>query len=472
MNLTQTLYIDGQSVAGEGGSLAVINPANEETLAECPLASVAQLDQAVAAARRAFPAWSKTSDDERKAILIRIADRLEQHADELARIIVAEQGKPLAIARNEVAGSVAWARYTANLALDVEVVFENDQKRIEVHRRPVGVVASITPWNWPLMIMIWHLLPALRTGNCVVCKPSEYTPFNTLRVIEIIAAELPAGVLNVVTGAGEIGAAISAHSGINKIVFTGSTRTGKLIMKSAADNLKRLTLELGGNDAGILLPGADVQKFAQNIFISAFKNMGQTCAALKRLYVHEDQYDEMCAALADIANRQKTGDGMAEGVTFGPVQNKAQYDYLCELLDDVKANGGNFLSGGEPLNQPGYLIPPTIISGVGHESRVVQEEQFGPLLPVVPYHTLEEAVAMANDSQEGLTGSVWGDDMALASEIAHQLEVGSSFINGHGDLHPAAPFGGCKQSGLGVEFGKEGLHEYTLTHSHHVVKGL
>jgi len=242
MRLCNTLYINGQSVAPANGTLDVINPATEQVLGACPLASVEQLDQAVASARRAFKEWSRCDDQERKEALLRIADRIEEHAEELAEIIVREQGKPLTIAKREVAGAAGWTRTTASLDLEVEVTLDSPEKRIELHRKPLGVVGSITPWNWPLMILVWHVMPALRVGNTVVCKPSEYTPFHALRLFEIIGQELPPGVINLVTGGGEIGQAISDHTGIDKIVFTGSIRTGKRIMRSAAENLKRLTL--------------------------------------------------------------------------------------------------------------------------------------------------------------------------------------------------------------------------------------
>jgi acyl-CoA reductase-like NAD-dependent aldehyde dehydrogenase len=470
MKFCNSLIINGQTVAGQNGFQPVINPATEAEVAQCPRASVEQLNEAVAAARKAFAAWSTCDEQVRKNALHRIATRIEEHAEELARIIVMEQGKPLPVAQREVAASVAWTRYTADLDIDVEVVFESPEKRIELHRKPLGVVASITPWNWPLMILVWHIMPALRAGNTVVCKPSQNTPFNSLRLIAIMAAELPAGVINIVTGGRELGNGIAHHTDINKIVFTGSTATGKHIMRAASDNLKRLTLELGGNDAGIVLPDSNIDQVAEPIFAAAFKNMGQTCAALKRLYVHEDQYDELCSKLAAIAERQFVGDGLEPGVTFGPVQNRSQYDYLLQLLDDTREIGGRILSGGVPVEGAGYFIPPTIIAGVDQHARIVQEEQFGPILPVVPYRDLEEALEMANGTDEGLAGSVWGSDMALASDIAHRIEAGSTWINGHGDLHPAAPFGGCKQSGIGVEFGLEGLLEYTRTHTLHVVK--
>ncbi|WP_188752378.1 aldehyde dehydrogenase family protein, partial [Marinobacterium zhoushanense] len=439
----------------------VINPATEAAIASGRMASVEQLDQAVAAARQAFQSWRKTSDAERTALLHKVADRIETNADELARIIVQEQGKPLFLAQMEVGGAVAWTRYNADLEIPVKLIEDSEHKRIEGHRKPLGVVASITPWNWPLMIAIWHIIPALRTGNTVVCKPSGLTPLNTLRLVEIINEVLPAGVVNLVTGEREIGEAISRHSGIDKVIFTGSTPTGQNIMANASGNLKRLTLELGGNDAAIVLPGTDVDAVAEGIFQTAFLNMGQTCAALKRLYVHDSLYDALCTKLAEIANAQVVGDGLAEGTSFGPVQNANQFQRVKELVEDAKARGGRILSGGAPVDGKGYFYPPTIVADVSNGVRLVDEEQFGPAMPVIRYSDIDEAIRLANDCPFGLGGSVWGPDLAQANSIARQLECGTVWINGHAEVLPHAPFGGCKLSGVGVEFGVEGLLEYT-----------
>jgi acyl-CoA reductase-like NAD-dependent aldehyde dehydrogenase len=456
-----SLIIRGEKVAGSGDLFDVINPATETRIASGRMASVEQLDQAVAAARQAFQSWRTTSDAERKALLHKIADQIEANADELARIIVQEQGKPLHLARMEVGGAVAWTRYNADIEIPVKVIEDSEHKRIEGHRKPLGVVASITPWNWTLMIAIWHVIPALRTGNTVVCKPSGLTPLNTLKLVEIINEVLPAGVVNLVTGEREIGEAISRHNGIDKVIFTGSTPTGQNIMSNAAGNLKRLTLELGGNDAAIVLPGTDINAVAEGIFQTAFLNMGQTCAALKRLYVHDSQYDALCDKLASIAKDQRVGDGLAEGTSFGPVQNANQFQRISELVEDARANGGRILSGGAPLEGKGYFYPPTIVADVSNGVRLVDEEQFGPALPVIRYSSIEEAVRLANDCPFGLGGSVWGPDPAQADPVARQLECGTVWINGHAEVLPHAPFGGCKLSGVGVEFGVEGLLEYT-----------
>ncbi len=458
---TSTLVIDGRAVAGERGTLPVIDPALGEPFAECPSASSAQLDAAVAAAERAFAQWQHSSCEERRALLLKIADRIEHNAPELAEIIVREQGKPLALAQMEVGGAVAWTRATAALELPVDVIEDSPTKRIELHRRPLGVVGSITPWNWPLMIAVWHIMPALRAGNTVVIKPSELTPLNTLRLVELIAEVAPPGLVNVVAGGSAIGREMSGHAGIRKIVFTGSTPTGQDIMRNAAGTLKRLTLELGGNDAGIVLPGADIDAIAEGVFQSAFLNMGQTCAALKRLYVHESQYEQMCARLVAVAARQKVGNGLEEGVSFGPIQNRDQFELVCELVDDARAAGARILCGGEPLPGKGYFYPPTIVADVTDGTRLVDEEQFGPVLPVVRYTTVDEAVLRANASDNGLGGSVWSSDIEQARAVAARLECGTVWINGHAEVLPHCPFGGCKMSGFGVEFGLEGLLEYT-----------
>ena len=459
-----SMLINGKSVGAEG-SIEVVNPATEVAIATVPEASLAQLDDAVAAARRALPGWSAHSMDERRALILKIADRLEENIGELAQLLSEEQGKPIEGfaglgAMFELGGSLAWIRYTASLDLPVEVIQDNDEARIEVHRKPVGVVGSITPWNYPLLITCWHIIPGLLAGCTVVAKPSEYTPLTVLKAMHLISDLLPPGVVNIVTGKGELGAAISSHSDIDKIVFTGSTRTGKRIMEAAADNLKRLTLELGGNDAAIVLPDTNVAEAAGKIFATAMINNGQTCAALKRLYVHEDIYEEMCEALAGIAGSVKTGPA-SESPDFGPIQNKMQYDRVCELAESAKADGATFLTGGEPMPGPGYFFPVTIVKDIPESSRLVQEEPFGPILPVVSFSDVEDALEKANAVSVGLGGSVWSSDVAVAQKLASRLECGTAWVNNHAMIQPDAPFGGVKQSGVGVEFGRYGLVEYT-----------
>ena len=354
------LIIDGKQVS-TNYYFDVINPADKSVVARCPKASVEQLNTAVAAAKAAFPSWSALTYAERRDYLMQLADAVEADSEAFMTMLTKEQGKPLKGfadlgAGFELGGTLAWIRATASMALEPEIIQDNDSARIELHRKPLGVVGSITPWNYPLLISIWHIIPALLTGNTVVMKPSEMTPLTVLYFGEIANTILPAGVLNIVTGEGDIGAAMSEHVDIAKIVFTGSTPTGKAIMKSAAMTLKRLTLELGGNDAGIVLADADIEAIAGKIFATSFINNGQTCAALKRLYVHESIHDELCDELVKIANSVKTGNGLEADSDFGPLQNESQFNLVKELADDAKVQGGNFLCGGEVINDTGYLV--------------------------------------------------------------------------------------------------------------------
>lgn len=463
--MEHSLIIGGQRVAPEA-TFDVINPATAKVIAHCPQGSVQDLDAAVAAARAALPLWSATPDAERVAALRKIAALIEANADELAALITAEQGKPTAGpgAPFEVGGAVAWTQVTAGLPMGVETLIDTPEERVELHREPVGVVASITPWNWPLMIAIWHIMPALRAGCTVVCKPSPYTPLATLRLGALIAEAgiLPEGVLNMVTGDAEVGDAISGHDGIDKIVFTGSTATGRRIMQRAGASLKRLTLELGGNDAGIILPGTDMAPRLEALFWGAFINAGQTCSCLKRLYVHRDDYEGLVEQFAAYLAGIKVGAGDQPDTLIGPLSNAMQFEKVCAIVEDARAKGARIVTGGAPLGQ-GYLYPLTLIADASLGMRVVDEEQFGPVLPVIVYDDLEQAVAAANGLDLGLGASVWGDDPEEAALIAKRLVAGTRWVNRHGVLNPTVPMGGVKQSGIGIEFGPEGLREYTTT---------
>jgi acyl-CoA reductase-like NAD-dependent aldehyde dehydrogenase len=456
------LVVGGRQIETERHQ-EVPNPATGEIVGQMPLASRANLQEAVDAAAHAFLKWSQTSDAERAESCRAIAAKIEAHSEELAKLLTLEQGKPLngLGSRFEIGGAVAWTRYTADLALPVEVVQDGPEGRVELHRKPIGVVGSITPWNWPVMIACWHIVPAIRAGNTVIIKPSPQTPLSTIRLVELCNEVLPPGVLNVITGENEIGAMMSSHPGIAKVTFTGSTATGQKIMQNAAVTLKRLTLELGGNDAGIVLPDADPKRIAEGLFWGAFINAGQTCAALKRLYVHESLYDDVCRELTAYTKTVVVGDGLSETSILGPVQNRRQYEKVASFVDEARAKGGRVLVGGDPANGPGNFYPVTLVADVDHGCRLVDEEQFGPALPIIRYRDIDEAVAKANDSPMGLGGSVWGRDVEAAKKIANRLETGSVWINNHGAIQPNAPFGGVKQSGFGVEFGIDGLKEFT-----------
>ncbi|MDH6266096.1 acyl-CoA reductase-like NAD-dependent aldehyde dehydrogenase [Rhizobium sp. SG_E_25_P2] len=457
-----SLIIGGESVPTEHHA-PIHNPANGDIVGMMPLASPQQLDQAVVAAAAAFKSWSQTSDQDRMAACRAMADAIGDHAEELAHLLTLEQGKPMngLGSRFEIGGAIAWTRYTADLRLPVEVLQDDSEGRVELHRKPIGVVGSITPWNWPVMIACWHIAPAIRAGNTVVIKPSPMTPLSTIRLVEIINTVLPPGVVNVVTGDNPIGGLLSAHPTVAKMTFTGSTETGKKIMASAVDTLKRLTLELGGNDAGIVLPDVDPKGIAEGLFWGAFINNGQTCAALKRLYVHDSIYDDVCEALAAYAANIPVGDGMDETSILGPVQNEMQFNKVRELVEDAHANGGRILIGGQPMDRAGYFYPITLVADVTDGMRLVDEEQFGPALPIIRYSDIDEVIERANRNPAGLGGSVWSSDPEQARRYALKLECGSVWINKHGAIQPNAPFGGVKNSGIGVEFGAEGLKEFT-----------
>jgi acyl-CoA reductase-like NAD-dependent aldehyde dehydrogenase len=457
-----SMTINGQPVRA-ADQFDVKNPATGDTVGRAPNSSEDHLDQAVAAAQTAFTIWSQTSDAVRVQACQDIAAKIGEHAEELAQLLTQEQGKPLngIGSRFEVGGAQAWAAHTASLSLPVKVLQDNEQGRVELHRKPMGVVGSITPWNWPVMIAVWHILPALRSGNTVVVKPSPYAPLSTLRLVELMNQVLPPGVVNAVCSddrTSNIGAAMSAHPGIRKIVFTGSINTGKKVMATAADTVKRLTLELGGNDAGIVLPDVDPRAIAEGLFWGAFINNGQTCAAMKRLYVHESVYDEVCTALTDYAKAIPVGPGSDEASVLGPINNRMQFDKVKRLVDAAKQKG-RVLLGGDPGE--GLFFPPTLIADLSHDDPLVTEEQFGPALPIIKYSDVEDAIRQANDSPNGLGGSVWSQDIDNARQVASRLECGSVWINKHGAIQPNAPFGGVKSSGCGVEFGEEGLAEYT-----------
>ena len=463
------LLINGEMVDGDL-SMDVLNPATEEVLADCPRASEDQLNAAVAAAKAAFPAWSKTDVDERKALVLKIADVIEANATELVQLLTKEQGKPLEAATVEVYGMAAFCRYFTSLDLPVEVLEDSDARRVEVHRNPLGVIGAIVPWNFPLLLMAFKLPPALIAGNTLVIKPAPTTPLSTLRLAELISDIVPAGVINFITDANDLGAPMTAHPDVRKISFTGSTETGAKVMAGAAGLLKRITLELGGNDAGIVLDDVNPKEAAQKLFDSAFQNSGQVCIAMKRLYVHENIYDEVCDELAAIANDTIIGDGSEQGTKLGPLNNKTQYDKVKALIEDAKQEG-NVIAGGEFPDKPGYFIRPTIVRDIKEGSRLVDEEQFGPVLPVMSFADESEAVARANSSPWGLGGSVWSANPERAYALAEQMDAGTVWINKHAELDPTIPFGGAKMSGLGNELGQEGLLEFTQQKIINMAKG-
>lgn len=456
------MLIDGRLV-GSNAVFPVINPATEEVLASAPDCDAELLNRTVAAARQAFPAWAATPYEDRCEAVRSIGRILRENSDALGRLLTAEQGKPLASSAIEIQGAAMWCDAVASLELP-EIVNEDSETRLSITKRvPIGVVGALAPWNFPIMTAVWKFAPALVAGNTVILKPSPFTPLANLQLGALLKDELPPGVLNIVSGQDHLGPLMTEHAGIDKIAFTGSTVTGKRVMKSAAETMKRMTLELGGNDAAIVLPDVDVGTVAEKLFWSGFANNGQLCVATKRMFVHEAIYDDMLEALVALAKTVKVGDGTDPASQLGPVQNDRQYKKVVDLIDDCERNGYRLASGGQPDgSSPGYFVPVTIVDNPPDTSRVVQEEAFGPLLPVLKFRDVDEAIDRANASIYGLAGSVWSADEAQALRIAQRLETGTVWVNESLHLSPGAAFCGHKQSGFGIENGQEGLLEYTL----------
>lgn len=450
----------GQRLPTEPG-LTVVNPATREPVATVPDVSRDQLDRAVAAARAAFPGWRGTALEERQRIVKAMAARLAAHADAFARLLTREQGKPLSEAQYEIGASIHWLSEVAGQSPPVEVVADDAERRIETRHVPLGVVGGIVPWNFPMSLAIWKIAPALVTGNTLILKPSPFTPLTLMKFVELVDDLLPPGVLTIVTGGDRLGPWITEHPGIDKISFTGSTQTGRAIMRSASETLKRVTLELGGNDPAIVLPDADVDTVVPRLFWAAFTNNAQFCLAAKRIYVHDGLYDRFADAFAAYARAVRSGNGADSGTQMGPIQNEPQFRRVAQMLADARSEGVRFLTGGDVEESPGYFIPVSIADDPPEGSAVVREEAFGPILPLLRYSSIDEVVRRANDSIYGLGASVWGADLALAQQVADRLEAGTVWINTIHELSPAFAFGGHKQSGIGVENGIAGLLEYT-----------
>ncbi|MBO9715100.1 aldehyde dehydrogenase family protein [Sphingomonas sp.] len=453
------LLIDGELVPG-ASSFDVVNPATAEPFARCPKADAAMLEDAIVAAKRAFPGWAATPIDARARLVEDLAAALEARVDEFAALLTAEQGKPLDQAVKEIRGSAFVLRAFAAMRIEPRVLRDEGGARVTEHRMPLGVVAAITPWNFPLILLANKVAPALVAGNTMVCKPAPTTPLTTLLFGELCQAILPAGVVNVIADENELGPALTAHPDIAKISFTGSTGTGKKVLASSAGTLKRVTLELGGNDATIVLDDVDPVQVAAKVFEGAMRNAGQICVAIKRAYVPEAMYDVFCAELARLARETVVDDGANQGAQIGPVQNRLQFEKVAALIAESRERG-TVIAGGAPLDRPGFFIPPTIVRDIDDEAPLVREEQFGPVLPVLSYRDLDELIERVNGTEYGLGGTVWSNDLDRATEVARRVTSGTVWINQLMAIDPRIPFRGLKQSGMGTEMGQEGLEEYT-----------
>lgn len=465
-----SMTINGEAVTSPE-TFDVMNPANGEPFASVPDCTEDQLDYAVQSAKVAFRSWRNVPIEERQAMVRKAGEVLMANADDLARLFTHEQGRPVDAALQEVQGAAQWLQAVSAMTPPEHSIEDSDEQKISTRYVPLGVVCAIAPWNFPVTLSMWKVAPALVAGNTMVLKPSPFTPLCTLKIGELFRDIFPPGVLNIITGGDRLGPWMTSHPGFAKISFTGSTTTGKAVMSSAAGDLKRVTLELGGNDAAIVLPDVDLDEVAQKIFFGAFFNTAQICVATKRLYVHESIYDGLRDRLAAIAQAVKVGDGAEQGTVLGPIQNKRQYDRVMDLINDARENNLTMIEGANVPENGGYFIPVTIVDNPPEDSRVVQEEAFGPVLPMMKFSEIDEVVERANNSDYGLAGAVWSKDEDKAIEIAHQLETGTVWINQNLNLRPDTPFAGHKQSGFGVENGMEGLLEYMAPQTIMIAKG-
>ncbi|CAK7219421.1 hypothetical protein SCUCBS95973_003816 [Sporothrix curviconia] len=467
-----------------------VDPRNEEQLWPCPIATTQDLEDAITAANVAFPSWAQATLVERQKLLVRIAEQIKAHEEELTDILRRETGKSKIVAAVEITNTIDQTMYYSTIGLEDEVQYEDDDVRILATHPPLGVVGAICPWNFPLILCNLKVISALLTGNCVIVKPSPFTPYTVLRWIELCIELLPKGVLQAVNGGADLGALMTQHVGIHKISFTGTIATGKRVMASCAQTLKKVTLELAGNDAAIVFadvadePGRLDAVVAQTVS-GAFFNAGQMCVATKRVYVHASIYDEFLARFVaetnknyasavpavDATDEARLGDDTIPTV-FGPVSNKMQYDIVRKILDDAKtsAGGGRIVAGGSELGGKGFWIQPTVVAEPAEDSLLVREEQFGPIIPVLKWTTEDEVVARANLANAGLGATVYSADLAKARRMADRLEAGSVWINQSEKPNVRAWFAGFKDSGFGGEMGKQGLLSYAYTKSIHIQK--
>jgi acyl-CoA reductase-like NAD-dependent aldehyde dehydrogenase len=449
------MLIDGELVDGDY-SLDVVNPATREAFATCGRASAQQLEDAVYAAKRSQVGWARRSFQERRTYLESLCDAIEARKEEFAMLLTKEQGKPLQQARSEIAGGLHRFRYYAALECPAIVLRENEREQIVQYHLPLGVIADITTWNFPFSLLISKMAPGLIAGNTIVAKPAPTTPLTTLLLGEVAANILPRGVFNVIVDANDLGSRLTTHPDISKVGFTGSTETGKRVMQAAAQSVKRLTLELGGNDAAIVLDDADVSEVARNVFEAAMVNAGQVCLAAKRVYVPARMLDAFFDELVKLARSVIVGDGLDDKTQMGPLQNLQQYDKVLKLIESARVPGA-IIAGGRSIDGPGYFVAPTIVRGLTDDAELVRSEQFGPVMPVLSYDTVDEVVVRANATPFGLGATVWTSDYRRGAEVARRLEVGTAWVNRHLDLAPDVPFGGAKESGIGHENGIEGL---------------
>lgn len=472
-------FINGQWVAAASGqTFPVYDPATGDVIAQAAAGDKQDIDQAVKAARQAFESgpWSRMTSSERGRLIWKIADLLEENLEEFAQLESLDNGKPLSVARvADIPLAVDMFRYMAGWATKIEGTTipisvpyaPGAMFHAYTLREPIGVVGQIIPWNFPLLMAAWKLAPALAAGCCVVLKPAEQTPLSALRLGEIIQeAGIPDGVVNIVAGYGETaGAALSSHPGVDKIAFTGSTEVGRLIVHAAAENLHKVTLELGGKSPNVIFKDADLDVAISGAASAIFFNHGQCCCAGSRLYIEKDIYDDVISGIAEEAKKIKLGPGMHPDTNMGPLVSEEQMNRVCGFIEEGKASGATAAAGGSRFGNSGYFVQPTVFTNTKQDMKIVQEEIFGPVVTAAPFSSVDEIAPIANDTVYGLAAGIWTQDISKAHRFARQIRAGTVWINCYNIFDASLPFGGYKQSGWGREMGQEVLRMYTETKS-------
>lgn len=472
-SVDKPLLIDGKAYQSSSDKrIEVINPASGEVIATVPDANQEDVNAAVKSARQSFDSgvWSDMPPTERERRMLNLAQIIEDHAEELQHLLVAENGKLLSAAQREVGGASRYTRYAAGWTtkisgqtLDVSYSAPNTDYFAYTVREPVGVVVGIIPWNFPLNMSIWKSMSALACGNTIILKPSEETPLCALRLAELaLEADIPAGVINVVTGYGHTtGASLVSHSDVDKVAFTGSTATGKKIGQAALDNMTRVSLELGGKGAVIVLEDADISSVPAHIAKGIFYNQGQVCAAGSRVYVHKSHFEQVVDSVGQIASKMTIGSGLDSGVQLGPLVSQGQHQRVLDYIGQGLADGAETAVGGHAVEREGYFVEPTILVNTNQQMSVVQEEIFGPVLVAMPFEDISDVIRMANDSPYGLGAAVFTNNLSRAHQMIKKLKAGSVYVNSPVRIDANLPFGGYKQSGYGREHGTSIIDTYT-----------